>query len=41
MAKRGRDAKTGQFVKISYANKHKATTIIETVRPKQTKPKKK
>lgn len=34
--KRGRSAKTGQFIKLSEAKKHPSTTVVETVK-KQTK----
>ena len=30
--KKGRDAKTGQFVSISYAQKHPSTTVVEKVK---------
>lgn len=36
---RGRDAKTGEFVTIRYADKHPSTTVIETIPlPKKTAP---
>lgn len=38
MAKRGRDARTGQFIPVSEAKKRPATTVVETV--KKQKPKK-
>ena len=28
----GRSAITGRFVKISYANQHKPTTIVQTIK---------
>lgn len=30
-----RSAKTGKFVPISYANTHKSTTVVETVKKKK------
>ena len=30
--KRGRDAESGQFVSIEYANKHPKTTVVETIK---------
>jgi hypothetical protein len=33
--KRGRDAKTGRFVTTEYANKHKGTTVVETIKIKK------
>lgn len=30
--KRGRDAKTGRFVTTEYANKHKGSTVVETIK---------
>ena len=30
----GRDAETGQFVTIQYAEKHPKTTVIETIKRK-------
>ena len=33
--KRGRDAKTGRFVTTEYANKHKCTTVFETIKIKK------
>ena len=30
--KRGRDAESGQFVPIEYANKHPKTTVVETIK---------
>lgn len=35
--KKGRDAKTGQFVSISYAQKHPSTTVVEKVKVGLTK----
>ena len=32
MSKRNRSAVTGQFVKVSYGNKHPTTTVTETVK---------
>ena len=32
MAKVGRSAGTGKFVKRSYAKKHPSTTVIETIK---------
>jgi hypothetical protein len=32
-----RSAKSGRFVKKSYAAKHKGTTVIETVKKKRNK----
>ena len=32
MAKRGRDAKTGQFIPVAVAERRKATAIVETVK---------
>jgi hypothetical protein len=34
-AKRGRDAKTGQFIPVSVARRRPATTVIETVKPRK------
>lgn len=34
---KGRDAKTGQFVSISYAQKHPSTTVMEKVKVGPTK----
>lgn len=31
-SKRGRDAGTGQFVSITYANKHPKTTVVENIK---------
>ena len=28
----GRSAKTGKFTTVAYANKHKSTTIVETIK---------
>ena len=28
----GRDATTGQFVPVAYANKHKSTTVVERIK---------
>jgi hypothetical protein len=28
----GRSAKTGRFVPVKYANSHKSTTVVETVK---------
>lgn len=36
-SKRGRDAKTGQFVPISVAKRRPATTVIETIKVGPTK----
>lgn len=33
--KRGRDAESGQFVPIEYANKHPKTTVVETIKIKK------
>lgn len=35
MAKRYRDAGTGQFVKKAYADKHPKTTVSETIKKKK------
>lgn len=35
--KKGRDAKTGQFVSIPYAQKHPSTTVVEKVKVGPTK----
>jgi hypothetical protein len=38
MAKRGRDAKNGQFITLKEAKKRPATTVVETVKkPKKRK----
>lgn len=34
---KGRSAKTGQFVSIEYAQKHKSTTVVEKVKVGPTK----
>jgi hypothetical protein len=28
----GRDAKTGEFTTVKYANTHKSTTVVETIK---------
>ena len=33
--KRGRDAKTGQFIPVKVAERRKATAIVETVKRKK------
>lgn len=33
--KRGRDAGTGRFVTTEYADKHKGTTVVETIKIKK------
>jgi len=40
-SKRGRDAKTGQFVPIKVAEKRPSTTVIETIKVGPTKRRKK
>ncbi|WP_257212999.1 hypothetical protein [Maribacter sp. 4U21] len=40
-SKRGRDAKTGQFVPIKVANRRPSTTVIETIKVGPTKKRKK
>lgn len=35
--KRGRDAKTGQFIPVEVAQRRKATAIVETVKRKDNK----
>lgn len=35
--KKGRSAKTGQFVSIEYAQKHPSTTVVEKVKVGSTK----
>ncbi len=38
MGKRGRDAKTGQFIPVKEAERRPSTTVIETVKsPKKKK----
>ena len=32
-SKRGRDAKTGQFIPVDVAKRRKATAVVETVKP--------
>ncbi|WP_299222578.1 hypothetical protein [uncultured Aquimarina sp.] len=39
-SKRGRDAKTGQFISIKEAKKRPNTTVIETIKVGQTKKRK-
>ena len=34
-AKRGRDAKTGEFIPVDEAKRRKGTAIVETVKPKK------
>ena len=33
-AKRGRDAKTGEFIPVREAKRRPTTTVVETVKPK-------
>ncbi len=33
--KRGRSAKTGQFVSTEYAKTHPSTTVVETIKQKK------
>lgn len=40
-SKRGRDAKTGQFITIKEAEKRPSTTVIETIKVGPTKKRKK
>jgi len=35
--KRGRDAKTGQFIPLKDAMRRKKTAIVETIRPRKKK----
>jgi hypothetical protein len=37
MAKAARSAKSGRFVKKSYADKHPSTTVIETIKRSKKK----
>ena len=38
MARRARDAKTGQFIPLAEAERRPATTVVETVKKKPKKP---
>ena len=39
-SKRGRDAKTGQFISISEAKRRPSTTVVETIKVGPTKKRK-
>lgn len=40
-SKRGRDAKTGEFIPVKEAERRKSTAIVETVKPRRRGSKKK